>query len=71
VTQSGARGKVMTGGAHLLARHGAGRRRCEVRRFAVREVAIGQGATDARSAGLRRRAGLAEAQWGEGGGAAG
>jgi hypothetical protein len=34
----------------------------------VREVAIGQGATDARSAGLRRRAGLAEAQWGEGGG---
>jgi hypothetical protein len=39
-----------------------------VRRFAVREVAIGQGATDARSAGLRRRAGLAEAQWGEGGG---
>jgi hypothetical protein len=52
--------KVMTGGAHLSARHGEGRWRREVMRFPVREAAIRQGATDARSAGLRGRARLAE-----------
>jgi hypothetical protein len=40
----------MTGGAHLSARHGEGRRRGEVRHFPVREAAIRQGATDAQSA---------------------
>jgi hypothetical protein len=44
--------KVMTGGAHLSAEHGEGRRRREVRRFPTREAAIGQGATDTRPAGL-------------------
>jgi hypothetical protein len=41
------RRKVRIGGAHLSAAHGEGRRRREVRRFPVREAAIGQGATDA------------------------
>jgi hypothetical protein len=41
----------MIGGAHLSAGHGEGRRRREVRRFPMREAAIGQSATDARSAG--------------------
>jgi hypothetical protein len=50
----------MTGGAHLSARHRGGRRRREVRRFPVREAAIRQGANDARSTGLRGRAGPAE-----------
>jgi hypothetical protein len=47
--------KVMTDGAHLSVGHGEGRRRREVRHFPVREVAIGQGATDARPAGLAER----------------
>jgi hypothetical protein len=42
--------KVMTGGAHLSSGHREGRRRREVRRFLVREAAIGQGATNAQSA---------------------
>jgi hypothetical protein len=54
------RRKVMTGGAHLSAGHGEGHRRHEVRRFPVREATIGQGATDARSARPRGRAGPAE-----------
>jgi hypothetical protein len=33
--------KVMTGGAHLSARHGEGRRWHELRRFLVREASIG------------------------------
>jgi hypothetical protein len=47
--------KVMTGGAHLLARHKEGCRWREVRRFPAREAAIGQGATDVWSAGPRGR----------------
>jgi hypothetical protein len=54
------RRKVMTGQAHLSAGHGEGQRQGEVRRFPVREVAIGQGTTDAGSAGPRGRAGPAE-----------
>jgi hypothetical protein len=54
------RRKVMTGGAHLSAGHGEGRRRREVKHFPVREAAIGQGVTDARSAGPRGRAGPVE-----------
>jgi hypothetical protein len=54
------RRKVMTGGAHLSAGHGEGRRRHEVRRFPMREAAIGQGATDAWSTRPRGRAGPAE-----------
>jgi hypothetical protein len=49
------RRKVMTGRAHLLVGHGGGRKRREVRCFPLREAAIGQGATDARSAGLAER----------------
>jgi hypothetical protein len=49
------RRKVMIGGAHLSARHREGRRRCEGRHFPMREVAIRQGTTDARSTGLRGR----------------
>jgi hypothetical protein len=49
------RRKVMTGGANLSAGHREGQRRCEVKRFPVREAAIGQGATDARSAGPAER----------------
>jgi hypothetical protein len=45
--------KVMIGGAHLSSRHKEGQMRHEVRRFPVREAAIGQGTTDARSAGPR------------------
>jgi hypothetical protein len=45
----------MTGGAHLSARHREGRRRCEVKHFPVREAAIGQGTTDAWSAGPAER----------------
>jgi hypothetical protein len=52
--------KVMIGGAHLSARHGEGRRRREVRHFPMREVAIGQGTTDARSIRPRGRAGPTE-----------
>jgi hypothetical protein len=52
--------KVMTGGTHLLARHGEGRRRREVRHFPTREAAIGQGATDARLARPRGWVGPAE-----------
>jgi hypothetical protein len=37
------RREVMIGGAHLLAWHGEGRRRREVRRFPMREAAIEQG----------------------------
>jgi hypothetical protein len=64
------RRKVMTGGAHLSARHGEGRRRREVRCFPVWEAAIQQGTTDARSAGTRGRDGPAERPRpsGEGGG---
>jgi hypothetical protein len=50
----------MVGGAHLLAGHGEGQRRHEVRRFPVREAAIGQGTTATRSAGSRGQAGPAE-----------
>jgi hypothetical protein len=49
-----------TGEAHLLAGHGEGQRRRNVRRFPAREAAIGQGATDARPAGPRGRAGPVE-----------
>jgi hypothetical protein len=45
--------KVMTGGAHLSAKHGEGRRLREVRHFIVREAAIRRDATNARSAGPR------------------
>jgi hypothetical protein len=45
------RRKVMTGGAHLSARHGEGRRRHEVRHFPVKEASILQCTTNARSAG--------------------
>jgi hypothetical protein len=48
--------KVMTGEAHLLAGHGEGQRRRNVRRFPAREAAIEQGATDAWPAGPRGRA---------------
>jgi hypothetical protein len=54
------RRKVMTGAAHLSAGHGERRRRREVRRFPMREATIGQGATDARSAAPRGRAGPAK-----------
>jgi hypothetical protein len=50
----------MTGGAQLSAGHGEGQRPREVRHFPAREAAIGQGATDVRSAGPRGRAGPAE-----------
>jgi hypothetical protein len=43
----------MTGGVHLSAGHEEGQRRREVRRFPMREAAIRQGATDARSARAR------------------
>jgi hypothetical protein len=52
--------EVMIGGTHLSAGHGEGQRRHEVRRFPVREAAIGQGATDARPTGPRAQAGPAE-----------
>jgi hypothetical protein len=61
---------VMTGGAHLSAGHGEGRRRHKVRRFPVREATIGQGATDAWSARpaerLRPSGGEGERPFGEG-----
>jgi hypothetical protein len=47
------RREVMIGGTHLSDGHGEARRRCEVRRFPVREAAIGQGATDAWPTGPR------------------
>jgi hypothetical protein len=51
ITELGrSRRKVMTGGAHLSAGRGEGRRRREMRLFPVREVVIGQGATNARPA---------------------
>jgi hypothetical protein len=50
----------MTGGAHMSAGHGEGRRWREVRHFLAKEAVIGQGATDARPAGSRGRAGSAE-----------
>jgi hypothetical protein len=49
------RREVMTSGTHLSAGHKEGRRRHEVRRFLAREAAIGQGATDVRSAGPTER----------------
>jgi hypothetical protein len=49
------RRRVMIGGVHLSARHREGRRRCEVKHFPVREAAIGQGTTDAWSAGPAER----------------
>jgi hypothetical protein len=52
--------KVMTAGAHLSAGHREGRRRREVRRFPVREAAIGQGTTDTQPTGPRGWAGPAE-----------
>jgi hypothetical protein len=45
----------MTGGAHLSAGHGEGRRWREVRHFPVKEAAIGHGFTDARPAGPAER----------------
>jgi hypothetical protein len=45
----------MIGGSHMSARHGEGRRQCEVRHFPVREAAIEQGTTDARLAGPTER----------------